>query len=68
MSLKPCMSDLAIEFLNVSALVIFFLIEFDITYTSDLGLSSNVWVVIAQSFEKFMNLEMRWIYKQGIEF
>ena len=42
MSLKPCMSDLAIEFLNVSALVIFFLIEFDITYTADLGLSSNV--------------------------
>ena len=28
---KPCMSDLATEFLKVAALITFFLIEFDVT-------------------------------------
>ena len=41
-----------------------FLIELDVTLTADRDvISTKFWIIIAQNFEKFMNLEM----DQGIQ-
>ena len=51
---KPCVTDLTVEFFEVSAYLIFFKTEFDVTWIANQDLRTELWTIIAQNFSKLI--------------
>ena len=66
---KPCLSNLVVEVFKVSGLIVF-LSEFYVNKTADRHLSTKLiiwlidklWIILAQFFQKFLNLKKCLVY------